>query len=64
MDVVSILASIVIVLLLLLNPVSLGTNICPVLPFKGMFSKGLMDGCGVFIHADGLKYEVCPIFQG
>lgn len=26
--------------------------------FKGMFSKGLMDGRGVFTHADGLKYEV------
>lgn len=23
-----------------------------------MFSKGLMDGPGVFTHADGLKYEV------
>lgn len=46
-----------------LNPASLRTTISPVLPFQGMFSKGLMDGSGLFIHADGLKYEVCTIFQ-
>ncbi|KAM3592760.1 uncharacterized protein V6R79_024628 [Siganus canaliculatus] len=37
--------------------------------YKGMFSKGLMDGSGVFTRADGLKYEGefvsnTPIGQG
>lgn len=37
------------------SQVSLKVN---VLHFKGMFSKGFMDGPGVFTNADGLKYEV------